>query len=911
MRARAWILAACCLALAACVAQPREEPAVKLRLGERIQRRTLSNGLRVAVLEEHMLPLVTTLVTYGVGSVHEDAGRTGTSHFLEHMLFKGSRRFPKGSIDRFAYRAGGRVNAFTTEDATGFWFTVGPDAWRESLEIEADRMRHALLEEKEFAAEKQVVLEELARKLDEPWGKLWQELDRAAFDAHPYRNPVIGWEEDLKALTRGELARFYDRYYWPRNAVLTVVGDVRAADVFEAAQAVFGPIGQGGEALSRPAPEPPRRAEKSFSFDSGKEVTRVGLAFRTVPAGQPEESVLAVLADLLGHGKSSRLSKRLFEQEKLVGEGGVQVWNDTRRYDGLFYLLLEPVAGADPARAAEVALEELERSAREPASERELARARNAILAQFVFANEHTYDLATAISRGDLYGLPDYIDTYLERVQSVTAREVQKVARAFLRRERLTLATARGAGSGAAGAPARKPPSLYAASLAAGAPEAAADRLKLGPVHETRLANGLTLLVKPRPALPLAHVQLQLRKSGSVYDPPGKCGLAHFVGQMLDEGTDNPRASRKRTSQEIAESIEFVGGTLTTHGGGAVVQVLSKDLPLALDLLEDVILYPSWPEDRMETVRTSILEELRALADDPARLAEVELRKAVYAGHPLGRNPDGEPGEVRAVRRGDLDAFHKTFFHPENAVLVVSGDVDPGEVAEEVGARFEGPWPRRGPLALPQLPPAPLERGPGEAHVTQDTRQANVYLGHAGIARTDPDYEALRAMEFILMKGPGFTDRLSKAIRDEGGYAYAVFGDVTATAGEWPGLLKLYFGTLAANLPAVLQTARGTVEAFLAGGPTEGELEDSKNFLLRSFVFRWETLDGLSSYLADVHRFGLGLDYAAVYARRIQALTLEDIRRAARQHVVPQRFFQVVVGPRESAAAPREGESAG
>jgi zinc protease len=886
----------------------RAERSDAVEMTQRLKSATLANGLRVKVYEEPSVPLVTTLVMYGVGSVHEQPDHAGASHFLEHMLFKGSPLYPKGAIDRFVFRAGGRVNAFTTEDYTGFWFTVGRDLWEECLRIEADRMQRSLLEEKEFEAEKQVVLEEIRRRLDSPWGKLWQELDRTVYREHPYGRPILGWEENLRGLTRRNLAEYYHRYYWPRNTVLVVAGDVTAREVFAAAENIFGAIETGGVEVPAPREEPRQAERREIVLESAKEMSRVGMAVRTRPAGTSEDYALAVIGTLLAGGKNSRLVTRLVEEEKLAHEGGVEIWNDARKYDGIFYVFVEGSQGADLRRIPEVMMEELDRLKREKVPERELERARNILYASTIFSREHSYNLAVDIARSEVLGLPDYFATYVDKIRNVTPENIVSVSQDLFLPEQFTVAYAEGGTEPAAGLgakvpvprlPARRAERSFSGMLRPGVHVSSAEMpvLDLGPVFQAELPNGLAVWIKPRRKLPIVSVRFYTR-AGFAYDPPGKSGLAHFMGQMLDEGISNPRMGRERNHEEIADTIEFVGGRLFTGPDGAGAQVLSKDLGLALDLVEDLNLYPSFPDDRIERVRENLLDTIRAREDDPGRVAGLALKKAVFAGHPLGRAPEGEREDVMQIGRADLARFHEKLFHPRNSVVVVTGDVDPEAVMKEVTARFAS-WERAEDFRLPELPPLP-KAAPSRIRVAKSIRQAHVALGHPGVTRRDSDYEALRVAELVLMKGPGFTDRLSRAVRDEGGHAYAVGGDITSSADLWPGLMFLYFGTEAAKKDEVLAIARGAVTGFLEEGPSEAELEDAKSYLLRSQVLRWETVEDLSGFLTELYRFGLGLEDVAQSARKIKVLTAEDVLSAARKHVRPREMIEVTVGPEEA-----------
>src|SRR6266576_5750143 len=212
---------------------------------DEVRRTVLDNGLVVLTTEVHTTPIVTTMIWYRVGSRNEELGQTGKSHFLEHMLFKGTERFKKGQIDLITHRNGGGNNAFTSHDFTAYYFSFASDRWEIALEIEADRMVNCIFEPDEFEAEKKVIIEELKTGLDSPWGLLHQEEEAAAFKVHPYRNPIVGWLQDVERATAKEQQAYYRRYYHPNNAILVLAGDFETNEVLTKVERAFGSLPAG------------------------------------------------------------------------------------------------------------------------------------------------------------------------------------------------------------------------------------------------------------------------------------------------------------------------------------------------------------------------------------------------------------------------------------------------------------------------------------------------------------------------------------------------------------------------------------------------------------------------------------------------------------------------------------------
>jgi zinc protease len=362
----------------------------------------LPNGFRALLLERHSLPVVASVIWYQVGSRDERHGETGVSHFLEHMMFKGTDRYRKGEIDLITSKLGGSNNAFTDNDATAYYFSLAADRWQQALEIEANRMTQCRLDPAEFAAEKKVVLEELAMGEDDPWRVLHQALEAQIFQVHPYHHPVIGWREDLERLEVGGMRGYYERHYGPNRAFAVVVGDFDRARTRAAIAELFGGLPARAAARGQVLAEPAQRGERRSIVHFPGNVVRLALAVRTCTLGEPDDFVLDVVSILLGGGRTSRLYRRLVLEEELAT--GVSVANEVRREPGVFWMTAELVEGKDPERAERVLREEVLRLRDDGPTAAELKRARAQLRAGFLFDQETTLDAALRIGRFEALG---------------------------------------------------------------------------------------------------------------------------------------------------------------------------------------------------------------------------------------------------------------------------------------------------------------------------------------------------------------------------------------------------------------------------------------------------------------------------------------------------------------------------
>lgn len=853
---------------------------------EGVQKHVLDNGLTVLLKRDSSLPFVTVVTAYRVGGANDPEGVKGVAHFFEHMMFNGTSEFGKEFVDQTTYESAGSNNAYTTCDATVYWFHVSSDALDRILYIEATRMTRLVFDT--FDTERKNVLEELNRDLGDPWGRLHYELTPRVFTVHPYRHPVIGWRRDLEAATREKMEAFYRDYYAPNNATLVIHGDFEPASALAAVKKHFGPIAKGKDAAVITVQEPPQTRQVRHEYQTEEAATRMIIAWKTVPMGSDDDLALDVLSTVLTGGKNARLNVRLISTDELVPEGGLDCTNESRRYIGLFYVSAEPYEGKTPEQVEEAVFDELAKIANEGITERELQKAKNIVLANQVYRLESGRDLAEAIAYSYAMNLPDYVPTYLGRVDRITADQVRRVAAKYLNRDQSTVVIAKGrGGADKDGRP--DPKRRRSARTVLRTPD-------VGQYYDVRLPNGLTVMVKPKLDLPVVSMRAYV-ESSSLYEPEDKAGLAALVGEMLDEGTHDP-AGRSLSDEELAEMIEEIGGVMSTGADGVSFKALSKYTPLLLDLMHEILVNASFPEDRFESVKRDTLERIKTRADNPETLLQDLFDETVFRGHPNHRPAVGYRETVEKLTRHDVIEWYRKYFRPDNTVIVVVGYVEPLSLILEIRKRFAD-WAPQGELTLPRPIAAP--KVPGTlACATKNIPQVNILIGHAGITRDHPDYVALRVAETILCSSPVFSDRFSRAVRVEDGLAYSVGGSLTGGADWWPGAFSIYAGTEAKNKDRILDLMNKLLREFVEQGPTEKEVADAKNYLAKSFFARWETGDEWVNYLLAVKRLNLGTDYHRRFQEKLASLTRDEVHAAVQRFVRLDQLTTVIVGPVDS-----------
>ncbi len=409
----------------------------------------------------------------------------------------------------------------------------------------------------------------------------------------------------------------------------------------------------------------------------------------------------------------------------------------------------------------------------------------------------------------------------------------------------------------------------------------------IAPVRVTT-PNGMTVLVLEQHFLPIVEIHA-LIKAGSAQDPPEKAGLANLVASLLDEGTTT------RTSKQLAELIDFVGGSLEAKASEdfttASVRVLKKDVELGFTLLADILMHPAFPKQEFERVRAQILGEIASDNDDPGHVAMKAFNQLLFHNHPYRWPVNGTEDTLSKVTLADVQSFYAREYLPNQTILTVVGDVTVEQATALVQTHF-GSW-KKGPAPVHAVrKPAAIDKKSVQL-IEKDLTQSTIVLGHGGISRTNPDYYAVTVMNHILGAG-GFSSRLMDSIRDKQGLAYGIMSHFDARA--MPGSFWVSLQTRTETTNQAISGVLAEIKAIREAPVTDQELSEAKSFLMGSFPLRLDTTAKLAQVLAQVEFFGLGFEYFTQYPKWIERVTKEDVQRVARQYLNPQHYALVVVG---------------
>jgi zinc protease len=392
---------------------------------------TLPNGLRVLLKEVHKAPVITFQIWYKVGSRNEQLGRTGLSHLLEHMMFKGSKKYGPKQFSTTVQRNGGNDNAFTSRDYTAYFENFAADRIALSLDLESDRMQNLLIKPQDFLSERAVVMEERRMRTDDdPTATMVEQMMATAFLAHPYQWPVIGWMADLENLSRDDLVRHYRTYYAPNNATIVVVGDFSVKKLLPQIEKYFGKIPRGPGVPIMGAVEPKQLGERRIIVKKRAELSAIFAGYKTPTLKHPDSYALEILEGILSSGKSSRMYRSLVYDKQIALYAGGD-YDNVSSDPNLFYVYAGLMPGKTTDEVEKALYAEIDRLKTEPVTDEELQKAKNQIEAAFVMGQDSVFYQAMLLGRYETVANWKLLETYLDRIRAVTKEDLMRVTKTY------------------------------------------------------------------------------------------------------------------------------------------------------------------------------------------------------------------------------------------------------------------------------------------------------------------------------------------------------------------------------------------------------------------------------------------------------------------------------------------------
>jgi zinc protease len=867
-------------------------PARSLGNGIELTSRTLANGMRVVVAEDHSVPVVQTAIWYRFGANQEVAGKTGLAHALAHMMFRGTPYLSAAGLDDMVTHLGADETATTSNDYTVFRFMLPADKLELALRVEADRMQHLLLDDGAWADEKAHVLAEYDADMRQPLTRLYAAVCKAASPAPVCALSSLGARDDIAAASAQDLRAYYQSYYAPNEATLVVTGDVKPDDAFALATAAFGNIPR-----SDPPPQPEHSgltaydAHVSQSGDFPYEV--VDLAFAAPGTRDPDGGAMQIIDSVINN-------KRSDFYKALVRSGYTIAYStqlDQNAHSGLFHVFLETAPEHSSSQARD-AFADVMRGAQDKGFPSDLIRA-----AKIAIARRATYARDSMAGLGERVGYAAAVEDVDdpadddERTAALPDSEVTAAARRYFGTPAVTGLLQPGKSKG--GETPRPPVASVTDDFSNRAPAGKViqarwvrDALLAPVVLQTHvrptaffLDNGIRVLVQPVPSNPTVFVEGTV-DSSPAFDPPGKEGTAAMVSTLLASG------SRKYTGDAARALADDLGASVDL-GSDFDAHSRTQDWPKLIDVIADSLQHPSFAPGDVDFVRKQTVTAVGERDSDPDFRANADFQRLILRpGDPALR--EATQDTVRAISAADLRAYAAKYLRPDLTTITVVGDVAPGDVRAVLASAF-GDWRARGPK--PNVDPGPIPPvAPAARYVVTDQRYIEAQLGMRAVARPNPDYPELDVIDEILGPDGGFDTRLMDQLRTKRDLVYGASSSLEAD--RFRGTLQIRLTAEPKKMNEAVEVVREQLARLQDDPVGPFELDRAKTKIVARGLVAEESTETIAMRVHGIGVDHLPLDYEVGLPSRFSRIDGADILRTAQKYITPHSLIEVYEGPR-------------
>lgn len=880
----------------------------------------LKNGLKVLLAQNHTAPVVTYMQLFRVGSRDEGVGHTGATHFLEHMMFKGTKKFdPRKGLDstELLNRIGAVSNATTWFDRTNYFEAVPSEYLEFCVKMEADRMRNLQLREEDRNAEMSVVRNELERGENSPDEAMEKEMYAIAYREHPYHHPTIGWRTDVESVPMSRLKQFYDDFYWPNNCTVLAVGDFEISHILKLIHKYYGKIPSSPEPIPQVyTEEPPQEGERRYQIRRAGDLCRVWIGHRT-PSSQSEDHYpLNVISHILGgsHDRGSRLYKALIDSG-LAMDAACR--HDELRDPALMIIAATLTPATNPADVERVVVEELDKLCKERVSEEELSPIKSANRKGSILARADQMELAFAIGEAEARADWRWLSEFDEKFEAVSADDIMRVAQLYFISDNRTVGTflpiqndeeeygldedsdeesAEISAKVQKNGRHKKIPRLSAMELEKilSPGKRTAKASLSSQAFEERLENGLTLIHLPNPGTGSVAVALYLA-AGNYYEPANKHGLADVVTDMLMRGT---QGISKEQLALILKEIGLVEG-LSLHADSFAVNcgstVVAEDLKTYLQTVAKVLREPVFLEQELEKLKLEWAARIAEQKNNTGPMATNRLYAELYPeGHLFHQKDfDQQLEELSSMQVNDLGSFHKKY-SPDGAILTIVGDIESAralELAKETFGNWSGTHPS--PVELANVPVP--EQGRKIEINLPDKSSMDILMGYPlPVKRSDPEFYPLY-LASLALGGDTITSRLGKVIREQHGLTYGVhsrLGDNSYGTAPW----TIDLSVNPQNVTKAMTLVEEVLNNYKKKGISTDELKREAGGAAGIYTVSMRSSLGIAKILTRFKALGMGIEGADKHAERILSVKKAQVDEIIDKFLHPDRFLTVIAG---------------
>ena len=850
----------------------------------------LDNGLTLIVHEDHKAPIIAFNVWYHVGSKNERPGKTGFAHLFEHLMFNGSEHYNTDYFQLMDQIGATDLNGTTNNDRTNYFENFPVNALDKVLWVESDRMGYLVgaIDSAKLNEQRGVVQNEKRQGENQPYSVSEELTTKSTYPAgHPYSWTVIGSMEDLNAASLTDVKDWFKSYYGPNNAYICIAGDITPEAALEKVKKYFGDI-PAGPPVNKYANWPAKLTGNSYQVAQDRvPQARIQKTWNIPGWGTPAMTYMNILSDILTNGKTSRLYKRLVYDEQIASN--VYSYTDEKEIGGQFYIIADAKPGVELDKINRIINEELKKLQDGGVTSAELERAKTRAFAGFVKGMERIGGFggkSDILLQNEVFGgSPDYYKKIYDRVAAAAPDDIKKVAVNWMSdgEYRLDILPFGEFSNTNSGLDRNTQPA-----------SGAAPAVKFPEVNQFTLNNGLKVYLVERRNVPVVRMTM-MADAGYAADQYGLPGLASLTGTMITEGT------KTKTALQISDMEADLGANIfsssdldNTYLG---MSTLKSNFDASLALYTDILLNPAFPQKDFDRVKKEQLLGIRQEQAQPVQMGLRILPKLLYgAGHAYS-NPftgSGTEASVNKITRDDLVKFHQTWFVPNNATLVVVGDVSAAELKSKLETSFAGwkqgtvPQKNIGNVAMPSSPTVYIIDKPGAL-------QSIIFAAETSPSAKDKDYEAIKMANKIL--GGEFSARINMNLREDKHWSYGSYSFILDAKG--PSFLVGYAPVQTDKTKESAAELLKEITQYVGTKPaTQDEFAKFQRNTILQLPGSWETNGAVLGSLTDAITYQRGIDYLNNYSAMLQNLTLADISNAAQKVIKPGSLTWVIVGDR-------------
>ena len=851
----------------------------------------LDNGLTLIVHEDHKAPIVSVNIWYHVGSKNEKPGKSGFAHLFEHLMFNGSEHFNTDYFKALESIGATDLNGTTNTDRTNYFQNVPLSAFDQVLWLESDRMGHLLgvIDQARLDEQRGVVQNEKRQGENQPYGREWEMATKASYPTgHPYSWTVIGSMEDLNAASLEDVKEWFKTYYGPANATLVIAGDVKPEEVLEKVKRYFGNI-SSGPTLARHTVNIAKRYEDTRQhYEDRVTEPRVSMIWNVPQWGTQEGMYLSLASSLLTSGKSSRLYKKLVYEDQTASY--VFSYLDKQEISGNFYLGIGVKPNVEFAKVEATANEVLKEFLEKGVTEQELQRVKSQYFANFIKGMERIGGFggkSDILAESQVYGgSPDYYKKELQWVMSATTADIQQVAKKWLSSGKHTIICTPFPNYQVSGGDVdrsklpvltNQPPSTF--------PD----------IQNATLKNGLKIVLAQRKGVPTVSAEM-LFDAGYASDQFAKTGTANLAFNLMDEGTQSMSAL------QISDKLQTIGTSIYTYSdldaSYVNMETLKASLDESLDVFADIVLNPAFPQNEFSRLQQEQINDIKRERTDPFSMVLRVFPKFLYGeGHAYSQPFTGSGYEetVSKITREDILKYYTTWIKPNNATLIVVGDIEMKDLLAKIEKRF-GQW-KQGETPKKNLTPI-ASKSTNKLYLLDrpESEQSVIIAGY--LIEPYGKLPEVARQAFVNVFGGDFISRINMNLREDKHWSYGAGTFLPGAKGQRP---FIAFAPVQTDKSSEsMQELSKEFKAIVGDKPvTQEEFDRNKNNTIMGLPGQYETNGAVRQSLSTMSKYSLPDDYFKTYESKVRALGLEDVRKVGKQIVAPDKLNWFVVGDKE------------